>query len=61
MNFLNTSKEKRKKLTRIAEQYVLDTIRYEHPDWIDQNGECQKCYAYYESLGDIVTIDGIDP
>lgn len=43
----------------IAEKFLLDTIRAEHPEWINEHGECPKCEEYYESLSDIVMIEGV--
>lgn len=32
------------------EAYVLDVIKSEHPEWIEPNGDCSRCVAYYRSL-----------
>lgn len=61
MHILNTPKKEQIKLNQIAEKFILDTIQNDHPDWVDQNGECPKCDEYYESLSDIVTIEGLSP
>ncbi len=47
------------RLSYIAEKFLLDTIRAEHPEWINEQGECPKCQEYYESLSDIVMIKGV--
>jgi len=47
------------RLSCIAEKFLLDTIRAEHPEWIDEYGECPKCQEYYESLSDIVLIESV--
>ncbi len=35
---------------RLAEKYVLDRIREEHPEWVEKSGACAKCLAFYEAL-----------
>jgi len=41
-------------ITHIAEQWLIETIREENPDWISDDGACEKCIDYYKSLDDIV-------
>lgn len=41
----------------IAEQWVLREIQKEHPDWIESNGLCTKCIAYYRSLDNVFELD----
>lgn len=60
MNTINTSKNQRNKLSVIAEKFVLDSIRYDHPEWVDKEGDCPKCDEYYESLSDIVIIQDVN-
>jgi len=38
------------------EQYILDTIRKEHPNWIADNGSCEPCMRYYDGLNDFKII-----
>ena len=45
-----------KHLNQIAEKYLRNTIRIEHPEWIEKDGSCKKCDEYYESLLEIVEI-----
>jgi len=33
-----------------AEQYVLDRIVQEHPEWKESDGGCKKCMEYYKEL-----------
>lgn len=35
------------------EQWLLDTIRREHPQWVAEDGSCQPCLRYYDNLKDI--------
>jgi len=37
----------------ITEQWVLSEIRKEHPDWVEKNGICSKCVAYYRNLDNV--------
>lgn len=34
----------------VAEEYVLERIRHEHPDWVEENGACTKCWEDYLGL-----------
>ena len=44
-------------INNIAEKYLLETIRNEHPEWIDDRGECPKCEEYYQALSDVVIVE----
>lgn len=38
-------------LTHIkAEEYLLDLIRKDHPEWKEDNKTCPKCVEYYREL-----------
>ncbi len=43
-------------LYHIAEQYVLNIIKKEHPEWVDQNGACIKCIEHYKALDNAIKI-----
>ncbi len=45
-------------LSQIAEDYVLDLIRRDHPEWVRENGACPECLAYYSSLEDVIQVVG---
>ena len=30
-------------------KHVIDLIKGDHPDWVEQDGICNKCVEYYES------------
>jgi len=30
-----------------TEQHILDEIKAKHPEWIEKDGLCGKCVAYY--------------
>lgn len=56
MHTTSSLKKRKYGLNLIAEKFILDSIRYEHPEWIDQDGDCLKCREYYESLNHIIKI-----
>ena len=31
-----------------TEQHVIDQIKKEKPGWVETDGICKKCYAYYK-------------
>ncbi len=33
-----------------AEDWILATIRRSHPDWVEKDGSCSKCLAYYRTM-----------
>lgn len=44
------------KLESIAEDYLLDLIETEHPEWVESDGACIKCIEYYYTLDKAVTL-----
>ena len=32
-----------------TEEHIIDVIKEKHPDWIESDGICKKCYEYYKS------------
>lgn len=60
MKTMNTIKKQHINQNEVIKKFLLDTIRNEHPDWVEENGKCAKCNEYYESLSSIVSIVGID-
>ncbi len=44
-------------LHQVAEQYLLDLIQTEHPEWVKQDGSCEACIAYYKGLDDAVKVE----
>jgi len=53
MNIIEKSANLNKHLNLVAEVFLREMIRKEYPDWVDYNGECNKCD---ESLLDAVEI-----
>ena len=41
----------------IAEQYMLEIIKNEHPEWVEKDGSCARCMEYYQQLDDLVDFD----
>ncbi|MCX5701494.1 MAG: hypothetical protein NTW64_00730 [Candidatus Omnitrophica bacterium] len=33
-----------------TEEYLLDLIRHDHPDWAKEGKTCHKCIEYYRKL-----------
>ena len=56
MKKIEQTVNRRNHLNQIAEKFLRNTIRYEHPEWIEEDGTCKKCDEYYESLLEIVEI-----
>lgn len=32
-----------------TEQHIIDLLKHDHPEWIEDNGLCKKCYEYYSA------------
>lgn len=45
-------------LSRVAEDYIFDLIRKNHPEWVRADGACPKCLVYYSTLEDVIQIAG---
>ena len=56
MNHIEKSEILNKHLNLVAELFLREVIRKEYPEWVDQDGECQKCDDYYNSLLDAVEV-----
>ena len=31
-----------------TEQHIMDEIKLSHPNWVENDGVCQKCVDYYK-------------
>ena len=31
-----------------TDQHIVEIIKKQHPDWVEQDGICRKCYDYYK-------------
>lgn len=38
-----------------AHETVIESLKAQHPDWVDENGECARCVAYEYALADPAT------
>ena len=47
-------KDAGEKITRIAEQWLIEIIKEQNPGWVEKDGSCDKCIDYYKSLDDIL-------
>ncbi len=45
-------------LYHITEQFMLDMIQRDHPDWVEKDGACLPCVEYYKDLDDAVRVEG---
>ncbi len=43
-------------LGQLAEGWVLDFIKKQHPEWVQEDGACPKCIEYYKSLDELVSV-----
>jgi len=32
-----------------TEKHIVDLVKHDHPDWVEQNGMCRKCIDYYRA------------
>ena len=32
-----------------TEEHIMDVIKKKHPNWVEADGICKKCYEYYKS------------
>jgi len=30
-----------------TEEHIIDEIKKKHPDWIEKDGICKRCYEYF--------------
>ena len=31
-----------------TQEHIIDEIKSSHPDWVEENGVCEKCVEYYQ-------------
>ncbi len=39
------------KLCQDAEDWIIQSLKRAHPDWVEQDGTCSKCLQQYKNLG----------
>jgi len=54
---LSREPQQRPASTAAVEQFVIDFIRREHPQWVREDGKCPRCLAYYKALGNIEILE----
>ena len=32
-----------------TEDHIVDVVKRQHPDWIEGDGFCKRCYNYYKN------------
>lgn len=32
-----------------TEKHIVDAIKEKHPEWVETDGMCKKCYEYYKN------------
>ena len=32
-----------------TEKHIVDLVSHDHPDWVEKDGMCKKCFEYYQS------------
>lgn len=43
-------------LHQVAEQFVIDTIKKNNPQWVETDGSCAKCVEYYRNFDEGVEV-----
>ncbi len=37
-------------------QYTVKMIQRRHPDWVEEDGACERCWKFYSGLGRFVNF-----
>lgn len=45
------------KLVKDIEASVIDMIRKQRPEWVENDGSCKKCISYYQNLDKVIVQD----
>ena len=32
-----------------TDKHIVDLVKHDHPDWVENDGLCKKCFDYYQS------------
>ena len=51
---------KEAELTKVAEDWLIEEIGKEHPEWVTTDGVYDLCITYYRGLHDAVQVDRPD-
>ena len=41
-------------IVKQIEASVLDMIKNNNPEWVEEDGSCEKCVSYYENLDQVI-------
>jgi len=41
-------KDDLKEFVEHTENHIIDLIKKDHPDWVENNGLCRKCHDYHK-------------
>lgn len=44
-------------IAHLAEQTLIEFIKKKNPGWVESDGACEKCIAYYNELDKAVVIE----
>lgn len=42
--------EKLINICKTAYEYIIESLKRDHPDWQEKDGACPKCVEYYKNL-----------
>ena len=48
--------EKTYNIKDIKEEWLIDAIKKDHPEWVQSSGACPKCIEYYSNLEDDISV-----
>lgn len=32
-----------------TDEHIIELVKERHPEWVEEDGMCQKCYEYYRN------------
>lgn len=35
-------------VTKHMEEHIVEAIKKKHPEWVDADGTCDRCYSYFK-------------
>ena len=41
----------------VTEDWLIDAIKKDHPEWVQSGGACPKCIEYYSSLDEEISVE----
>ncbi|NIS09698.1 MAG: hypothetical protein GWO07_13275 [Candidatus Dadabacteria bacterium] len=49
--------EQTENIMDVAENWLIDAIKKDHPEWVQGSGACPKCIEYYSSLDEEISVE----